>query len=106
MVNDQSNLFREVSAETIRSIFIHALHETIIWEASLLDGGMFHTTYVVEYGTSHKKSVLRLGSVTRHLLMGFEENPMDAEIFAYLVCREIRIPCSHVLACDTSRLCF
>ena len=33
-----------------------------------------NTTYLVEYGPSHQKAVLRLGPVNRHLIMGFEEN--------------------------------
>ena len=47
-MNTKSNLFREVSAEAIRDIFVHALQEDIIWEAALLDGGLFNTTYLVE----------------------------------------------------------
>ena len=73
-MNTKSNLFREVSAEAIRDIFVHALQEDIIWEAALLDGGLFNTPYLVEYGPSHQKAVLRLGPVNRHLIMGFEEN--------------------------------
>ena len=102
-MNKQSSLFQEVPIEAIRDIFAAALQEEIIWEAALLDGGLFNTTYVVEYGPFHKKAVLRLGPVNRHLLMGFEENLMDAEVYAYSVCRTIGIPCSKVLACDTSK---
>ncbi|MCI8789997.1 MAG: hypothetical protein HFH92_12980 [Lachnospiraceae bacterium] len=51
-MNTKSNLFREVSAEAIRDIFVHALQKDIIWEAALLDGGLFNTTYLVEYGPS------------------------------------------------------
>ena len=60
-MNTQSGLFQEISIEIIRDIFVHALHEEIIWEAVLLDGGLFNTTYLVEYGSFHKKAVLRLG---------------------------------------------
>lgn len=102
-MNTQSNLFREVSAEAIRDIFIHALQEDAIWESRLLDGGLFNTTYLVEYGASHRKAVLRLGPVNRHLILGFEENLMDAENYAYTLCHAAGIPCSHVLACDTSK---
>lgn len=103
MANRQSNLFQEVSTETIRAIFEHELQENKIWEARLLDGGMFNTTYYVEYGTVHKKAVLRLGPVNRHLVAGFEENLMNAEVYTYSVCRKVGIPCSHVLGCDTSK---
>lgn len=102
-MNKQSNLFREISAGTIRDIFINALQEDIIWETALLDGGLFNTTYLVEYGLSHQKAVLHLGPVNRHLIMGFEENLMAAENYAYSLCHAAGIPCSHVLACDTSK---
>ena len=102
-MNTQSSLFKEVSIESIRDIFDCALLENVIWEARLLDGGLFNTTYMVEYGSAHKKAVLRLGPINRHLLMGFEENLMEAEIYVYSVCRKIDVPCSNVLAYDTSK---
>lgn len=102
-MNRQSNLFREVSQETIQAIFFHALRESDIWETKLLEGGMFNTTYYVEYGTAHRKAVLRLGPVNRHFVAGFEQNLMNAEVYTYSVCRNIGIPCSRVLACDTSK---
>lgn len=52
---------------------------------------------------SGKEAVLRLGPVNRHRIMGFEENLMKAEEYVYSVCREIDIPCSRVLVCDTSK---
>lgn len=102
-MNRQSSLFQEVSRNTIRDIFEHELQESKIWEARLLDGGMFNTTYYVEYGDAHRKAVLRLGPVNRHLVAGFEENLMNAEVYTYSVCQEIGIPCSRVLGCDTSK---
>lgn len=102
-MNTQSNLYQEIPAEAIHDIFASALREDIIWGAQLMDGGLFNTTYLVEYGSSHKKAVLRLGPVNRHLVMGYEENLMDAEVYAYSLCHAAGIPCSHVLACDTSK---
>lgn len=102
-MNYQSSLFQEVSAETIREIFNSALLEEEIWETKLLAGGLFNTTYLVEYGPTHQKAVLRLGPVNRHLLMGFEENLIGAEIYVYSICRKIGVPCSNVLAYDTSK---
>ncbi len=102
-MNNQSNLFQEISIDIIKKIFENALQETIIWEAKLLDGGMFNTTYCVEYGIAHKKAVLRLGPINRHLIAGFEENLMKAEVYVYSICQSIGIPCSSVLSCDTSK---
>ena len=47
--------------------------------------------------------VLRLGPVNRNLLMAFEENLMRAEEYVYEICKEINVPCSNVLVCDTTR---
>lgn len=102
-MNRESNLFQEVSVETIRNLFEHTLHENTIWETRLLDGGMFNTTYYVEYGAAHKKAVLRLGPVNDHLVAGFEKNLMNAEVYTYSVCEKVGIPCSKVLCCDTSK---
>ncbi len=102
-MNQRSSLFQEIPTEKIKEIFAYTLQEDLIWEASLLDGGLFNTTYRVEYGLFHQKAVLRLGPVNRHLLMGFEENLMNAEAYVYSLFRAIGIPCSNVLVCDTSK---
>lgn len=99
-MNFESSLFQEISLDTIREIFCSSLGVPIR-EATLLDGGLFNTTYLVDY--SGKKAVLRLGPINRHLLMGFEENLMEAEAWVYSVCEKIGVPCSRVLACDTSK---
>lgn len=102
-MNKQSNLFEEVSVEKIREIFRSCLKEQQIQTAQLMSGGLFNTTYYVEYGAAYKKAILRLGPVNRHLLMGFEDNLMEAEEYVYSICKKIGIPCSNVLACDTSK---
>ena len=102
-MNEKSNLFQEVSLDCIRRIFADALGESEIWRAALLDGGLFNTTYFVEYGAGRKRAVLRLGPVNRHCLAGFEETLMQAEVYVDSVCRKIGVPCSRVLRCDVSR---
>lgn len=103
VMNTQSSLFEEVSVDTIQKIFESALQEKIIWETRLLEGGLYNTTYYVEYGGAHQKAVLRLGPVNSHLIMGYEENLMQAEVYVYSVCQSMEIPCSKVLCCDTSK---
>lgn len=102
-MNEKSNLFQEVSLDCIRRIFADALGESEIWRAALLDGGLFNTTYFVEYGAGRKRAVLRLGPVNRHCLAGFEETLMQAEVYVDSVCQKIGVPCSRVLRCDVSR---
>ena len=96
-------LFREVSAEDIKKIFIRSLGESQLWSASLMDGGLFNTTYHVTYGAERKEAVLRLGPVNRQFLMGHEENLMRAEAEVCRLCAERGIPCSRVLVLDCSR---
>ena len=71
-------LFQEVTTENIKKIFIRSLGESQIWSASLMDGGLFNTTYHVTYGAERKEAALRLGPVNRQFLMGHEENLMRA----------------------------
>lgn len=102
-MNVQSSLFQTVSIEVIGDIFHHALQESNVWEAKLLEGGLFNTTYLVAYGAAHKLAVLRLGPVNRQLLMGLEENLFHAEAYVQSICQSQGLPCAHILACDTSR---
>lgn len=102
-MNFQSSLFKEISSDEISQIFYEYLGEKEIHSMKLLEGGMFNTTYHVTYSTGHDQAVLRLGPVNRHLLMGFEENLMEAEIYVCDICHKLLIPCSEVLAYDTSK---
>lgn len=40
---------------------------------------------------------MRVSPVNRHLLVGYEENLMNAETYVYSICQQIGIPCSKVL---------
>ncbi len=105
-VNCASRLFREISREEISALFQAALGEGEIRTSRLLQGGLFNTTYYVEYGPEPRQAVLRLGPVNRHLLMGHERDLMAAEVRMGALCREAGVPCSHVLAWDDSRQSF
>lgn len=102
-MNFQSSIFKEATSDEISRIFLHSLQENHVVKATLLDGGMFNTTYHVVYGDPCKEAILRLGPVHRERIMGFEQNLMRAEEYVCDVCRQIGIPSSHILACDTSK---
>lgn len=102
-MNPSSALFQEVSPETVKAVFSASLGVDQIHSARLMEGGLFNTTYLVSFGPEGKQAILRLGPVNRHLLMGFEGNLMNAEAVFYALCRQNEIPCSAVLALDTSR---
>lgn len=102
-MDDSNRLFLEASPGQLRQIFAAALDEPHIHQARLLDGGLFNTTYHVTYGKAREEAVLRLGPVNRHLLMGHEENLMQAEVHVCALCERSGIPSSQVLAWDCSR---
>lgn len=102
-MNTGSFLFREETMETISRIFSRSLGEGDVTAARLLDGGMFNTTYLVGCGSPERLFVLRLGPVERQRLLGFEGNLMRAEEYVCSVCCAAALPCSEVLAVDTSR---
>ena len=102
-MNTRSNLYLEMSRDEIIRVFAERMGVKEVGMICPLPGGMFNTTYNVEYGTKGEKAVLRLGSVNRHLLMGFEEKLMEAENEVYRLCKQAGIPCSKVLCCDTSK---
>lgn len=102
-MNRASALFREESPGTISRIFSVALGVREIRSARLLDGGMFNTTYLVDCGEPRLRAVLRLGPVARERLLGFEHGLMRAEESFCSLSRSLGLPCSEVLAVDTSR---
>lgn len=102
-VNRASHLFQEASQEEIAALFHAALGEGDIRSSRLLSGGLFNTTYYVEYGPEHRRAVLRLGPVNRHLLLGHELNLMAAEVLMCGLCQVAEVPCSRILAWDASR---
>ncbi|HEX3016288.1 MAG TPA: fructosamine kinase family protein [Caproicibacter sp.] len=102
-MNTNSSLYKELTLNEIKALLNANFNTDVLHEAKLLEGGLFNTTYMVCYGDDKKRSVLRCGPVNRHLLMAFEENLMQAEMFVYELCEKAKVPCSHVLACDTSK---
>lgn len=102
-MNPASSLYKEISKEAIRELVQIHFGTSRIREITLLKGGMFNTTYKVVFGEEDIKTVLRLGPVNRHLLMGFEADLMQAEQHVYQLCEKERIPCPHILACDTTK---
>lgn len=101
-MNDKSNLFKILNKSELKRVLEKSLSREDKFNAKLLDGGLFNTTYLVEYA-SGDKFVLRLGPVNRRLILEFEENLMQAEDYAYKLCREKNLLCSEVVVCDLSK---
>jgi len=102
-MNTNSSLYKELTHDEIRTIVNVNFKTDVLQEASLLEGGLFNTTYKICYGNDIRQAVLRCGPVNRHLLMAFEEHLMQAERYVYELCEINKVPCSNVLVCDSSR---
>lgn len=101
-MNTNSSLFKEMNEKELKALLFAALSRNDGFKYSLMDGGLFNTTYLIEYENG-EKFVLRLGPVNRHLILEFEEHMMEAEDYAYKLCKENNLPCSDVVFCDTSK---
>ncbi len=102
-MNTKSSLYQELSREELSAICGKEFG-TKCDCAELLSGGLFNTTYLLTFHEIGKKYVLRAGPVNRQLLLSFEENMMNGEREVYRLLKERGIPCSTVVACDTSKL--
>lgn len=102
-MNTNSSLYMELTNYEIKTIIKENFNTDIISEIKLISGGMFNTTYKICYGENKTEAVLRVGPINRHLLMGFEENLMEAEKYVYQLCQNNDVPCSDVLVCDTTK---
>ena len=100
-MNIHSSLFATVTDEQIRSI-IKGMIGTEVTEYKLLSGGLFNTTYFVSTKNCGDV-ILRIGPINRHLLLHFEEDMMAAEAIVYRILAEHGVPCSELLAIDTSK---
>lgn len=100
-INRTSNLFQEVEPSLIKKIFQETQITDELIAITLLNGGLFNTTYKVK--TAAETYIIRFSPVNQHLLMGFEKNLMIAENHVYSLCKAHQISCPKVIACDTSR---
>lgn len=100
-MNIHSSLFSPVTDEQMRNI-VQGLLDADIADYKLLSGGLFNTTYFVR--TKERGDViLRIGPINRHLLLHFEGDMMAAEAIVYRILTDHGVPCSELLAIDTSK---
>lgn len=100
-MNGESRLFRELSKDQIEEILFFHFQEAGSGY-SLLEGGMFNTTYSVTL-SGGKRYVLRVGPVNRHLLLPFETALMTSEKWFYQLCAGKNVPVPKVVACVTDQ---
>ena len=99
-MNETSKIYKELSEEELNKIIENYVGNEIEFEANLISGGLFNTTYHIKINKSKKEWILRVGPVNKHLILPFEENLMKSEAYVYELCNQHNIPCSKVLICD------
>jgi fructosamine-3-kinase len=103
-LNKASKLYRELSNDELDKVIYNHFGENSQYQATLLSGGLFNTTYHILFIATAEEVILRVGPVNRELLLPFEHNLMRAEEYVYQLMSEKSIPCSQVLVCDTSKV--
>ncbi|MHC1747074.1 MAG: phosphotransferase family protein [Cellulosilyticaceae bacterium] len=97
-----SKIYRELSLEELNKI-INSHFNTIDFTYTILNGGMFNTTYLINLSNT-KKYVLRVGPINRHLLLPFEHNLMIAEDYFYKLCKSKNLPTPEIVCFETNKL--
>lgn len=102
MANSASRLFKELTDEEIKKIMARHIPGAEISGYSLCHGGLFNTTYRVDFGNA-PSVILRVGPIRRELLMGYEHDMMRTEEEIFRRMQKAKIPCSEVLCVSTER---
>lgn len=102
-MNRDSNLFKELTDIELNKILINYFGFDIKFEANLISGGLFNTTYFIKILNTNEKFILRVGPVNQNLLLPFELNLMKGEEYVYSLCESYNIPSSNILKCDVSK---
>lgn len=102
MANTSSSLFRELSEKELKDVMAKHFPSLSVTHHSLCHGGLFNTTYRVDFDT-HPSVILRVGPVHPELLMGYEHDMMKTEEAIFRRMKAANIPCSEVLFVSTDR---
>jgi aminoglycoside phosphotransferase (APT) family kinase protein len=102
-LQSQSRIFSELSVGEIHELVnLHfGISENV--EISLLNSGLFNTTYKLDLHSLERELILRVGPVNREYLLNYEQNLMEAECYVYDLLSKNQIPCPVVLATDFSK---
>ena len=99
---ETSRIARPLTEEEVRTVSARHFPGQTIAGVHVLKGGMFNNTVRIEF-TGHPSVVLRAGPVKRGLLLPFEHHLMEAEAEIDRLCAANGIPCSRILAVDTTK---
>lgn len=102
-MNRDSKLFKELTDIELNKILTTHFGVNTKFEANLITGGLFNTTYCINLLNTNEKFILRVGPVNIDLLLPFELNLMKGEEYVYSLCESYNIPSSKILKCDVSK---
>lgn len=101
-MNESSKIYKELSYDELNKI-IKSNFGVDKFEARLISGGLFNTTYRIKLLDSKREIILRVGPSNQELLLPFEHNLMLAEEKVYSILKKEDIPCSTIINCDVTR---
>ena len=103
-LNRDSNLFKELTDNELKSIVISNFHRnTKIVESTLMKGGLFNTTYYISIDNPRKKIICRLAPEESELLYTFEKHMMAYESHLYNELTNNDIPVPTFIKYDNSK---
>ncbi|MGL4449707.1 MAG: fructosamine kinase family protein [Sarcina sp.] len=101
-MNLTSKLFKELTDIELDTIIFTYFKKTIKYNAKLLSGGLFNTTYLIS-PLNESKIILRVGAINQNLLLPYEKFLMQSESLFTEECIKNNITCPKLFKTDTSR---
>ena len=102
-MNKDSKLFKELNNSELSILIDDYFGINTKFQADLITGGLFNTTYCIKLLNTNEKFILRVGPVNTDLLLPFEVNLMKGEEHVYYLCEANNIPSTKILKCDVSK---
>lgn len=99
-----SRIYKALDSTEIETVIRAAdLPQAESWTYTLLQGGLFNTTYLLKKEDCEPQYVLRVGPINTELLMDFEKTMMTAEPYIYNLLADRGIPVPRVIRMDDSK---
>lgn len=99
---ESSRIARPLTEDEVYNVLNRHVPDRKPRGVTALKGGLFNNTVRIDFWDA-PSVILRAGPVRPELLLPYELHLMDAEAEVDRLCEKAGIPCSHVLAVDTSK---
>lgn len=101
-MTNKSRIFKELTTEEIKIIIKNVFPKKQLTSQLLLTGGHFNTTYKIIFDDK-SAYVLRVGPINRELLLPYEHNLMEAEVYFNTLCQNAKIVTPKVVVLNTEK---